>query len=173
MLARSQLSICVAACAMRRSNWSRSEVTASRRVTPRSCLIVEAGIATPASSIARAMIPERAVGAARDARLRLSLVSTNMKEPLKGVPAMADDRRARVFADVAGITAEQGDVELARVTPETHFINDLNFDSLQTVEFVMALEDRFKITVPDAQARELLTVGQVVEHVLQYIGDAD
>jgi len=86
---------------------------------------------------------------------------------------MADDRRARVFADVAGITAEQGDVELARVTPETHFINDLNFDSLQTVEFVMALEDRFKITVPDAQARELLTVGQVVEHVLQYIGDAD
>jgi acyl carrier protein len=85
---------------------------------------------------------------------------------------MTGDRNADVFNAVAEIVAEQGDVVLARVTPETHFINDLNFDSLQTVEFVMALEDRFSVTVPDEQARELLTVGQVVDYVVQRVGEA-
>jgi acyl carrier protein len=85
---------------------------------------------------------------------------------------MPDARKAAIFGAVAEIAAEQGDVELARVTPETHFINDLNFDSLQTVEFVMALEDRFSVTVPDEQARELLTVGQVVDYVVQRLGEA-
>jgi acyl carrier protein len=85
---------------------------------------------------------------------------------------MTDDRRTEIFHSVATIAAEQGDVELSRVTPETHLVNDLNFDSLQAVEFVMAVEDQFKVTVPDEQARELLTVGQVVDHLAQRTDDA-
>jgi acyl carrier protein len=86
---------------------------------------------------------------------------------------MDDPQKARVFDVVAELAAapEFGDVELARVSRDTHFINDLNFDSLQTVEFIMALEDRLHVTVSDAQARELLTIGQVVDHVVQQLAE--
>jgi acyl carrier protein len=85
---------------------------------------------------------------------------------------MTDERRTEIFHNVATIAAEQGDVEPSRVTAETHLVNDLNFDSLQIVEFVMALEDQFRVAVPDEQARELLTVGQVVDHLVQLTDDA-
>jgi acyl carrier protein len=51
--------------------------------------------------------------------------------------------------------------EGAAITPETHFINDLNFDSLERVEFGMQVEDEFNITVPDDEFEKLMTVQQV------------
>ena len=88
---------------------------------------------------------------------------------------MDEQRSAQVFDDVAGLVAkpEFGGIERSRVTPETHFINDLNFDSLQTVEFVMALEDRLDVKVSDERARELLTVGQVVDYVIQQLDERE
>ena len=86
---------------------------------------------------------------------------------------MDEAQQAHVFDVVAKLAAapEFGDMELARVSRDTHFINDLNFDSLQTVEFIMALEDRLHVTVPDSQARELLTVGQVVDYAVHQLDD--
>ena len=88
---------------------------------------------------------------------------------------MDDQRKTQVFDAVAKLVAkpEFGGIELARVTPETHFINDLNFDSLQTVEFVMALEDGLDVKVSDERARELLTVGQVVNYVVQQLDERE
>ena len=88
---------------------------------------------------------------------------------------MDEQRNAQVFDDVAELVSkpEFGGIERSCVTRDTHFINDLNFDSLQTVEFVMALEDRLNVRVPDEKARELLTVGQVVDYAAQQIDARD
>ena len=88
---------------------------------------------------------------------------------------MHEQRNAHVFDAVAGLVAkpEFGGIERSRVTGETHFINDLNFDSLQTVEFVIALEDRLRVKVSDEKARELLTVRQVVDYVAQQLDERE
>jgi acyl carrier protein len=82
-------------------------------------------------------------------------------------------QKAQVFDAVAQLVAkpEFGGIERSQVSEDTHFINDLNFDSLQTVEFVMALEDALHVKVSDEKARELLTVGQVVEYVMQQLDE--
>jgi len=66
---------------------------------------------------------------------------------------------------VRKIISEQLDVEEERVTPEASFFNDLGADSLDTVELVMALEDEFRIEIPDEEAQKIKTVKDVIEYV--------
>ncbi|HEY2585141.1 MAG TPA: acyl carrier protein [Tepidisphaeraceae bacterium] len=78
------------------------------------------------------------------------------------------DRKAEVSRRVFELAAEHGGVEVSRITPDTHFVNDLNFDSLSAVEFTMDIEDEFEIAVPDDDATKFQTAGQVVEYVLAH-----
>ena len=66
---------------------------------------------------------------------------------------------------VIEIVSEQMGVDKAQVTRETHFINDLNADSLDTVELVMEFEDEFEISIPDEDAEKIQTVGNAVEYI--------
>ncbi len=66
---------------------------------------------------------------------------------------------------VIKIVSEQMSVEKETITRDTSFTNDLNADSLDTVEMVMALEEEFDIQIPDDQAEKILTVGQAVEMI--------
>ena len=50
---------------------------------------------------------------------------------------------------VTEIVSEQMGVDKGEITPETSFINDLNADSLDTVELVMEFEDEFDMSIPD------------------------
>lgn len=50
------------------------------------------------------------------------------------------------------MAAEQADMDRSAVTPESDFFNDLNFDSLDAVEFIMRLEDEYDISIDDGQA---------------------
>jgi acyl carrier protein len=68
---------------------------------------------------------------------------------------------------VIDIVAEQLGVEREKVKPETHFINDLGADSLDTVELVMELEEEFDINIPDDAAEKIETVGQAIEYIEQ------
>ncbi len=70
-----------------------------------------------------------------------------------------------IFDKVKGIVVEQLDVDEEKVTPEADFANDLNADSLDTVELVMALEEEFDIEIPDEVAEKITTVGAAVEHI--------
>lgn len=56
------------------------------------------------------------------------------------------------------------------MTPETSFIEDLGAYSLDTTELVMALEGRFNIEIPDEDAQEMHTVGDVVNYIGKKIG---
>ncbi|MCC6508285.1 MAG: acyl carrier protein [Pirellulaceae bacterium] len=72
---------------------------------------------------------------------------------------------ASVEARVIDIVAEQLGVEKDKITRETHFVNDLGADSLDTVELVMELEEEFDISIPEDQAEKIQRVGEAIEYI--------
>ena len=66
---------------------------------------------------------------------------------------------------IKGIIAEQLGVEEDKVTMETHLMKDLEADSLDAVEIIMAIEDEFDIEVPDEDAEKFQTVSDIVSYV--------
>jgi acyl carrier protein len=70
-----------------------------------------------------------------------------------------------ILKKVQEIVAEQLDVDIAEVKPESNFANDLGADSLDVVELVMALEEEFEIEISDEEAEKIATVGAAVEHI--------
>ena len=64
----------------------------------------------------------------------------------------------------AHLSAELG-VDASRITEGTRFKEDLEADSLDLVELVMELEDRYGIRIPDEDAAKILTVGQAADFV--------
>ena len=70
-----------------------------------------------------------------------------------------------VESRVKKIIVEQLGVDATEVAVNSHFVNDLGADSLDTVELVMALEEEFNAEIPDEDAEKLQTVGQAVEYI--------
>ncbi|MBU1702496.1 MAG: acyl carrier protein [Candidatus Eisenbacteria bacterium] len=66
---------------------------------------------------------------------------------------------------IKDIIVEQLGVSPEQVTPEASFIDDLGADSLDTVELVMALEEAFKLEIPDEDAEKMEKVGDALEYV--------
>ena len=72
----------------------------------------------------------------------------------------------QIETKVIEIISEQMGVDKAEITRETSFINDLNADSLDTVELVMEFEDEFDMSIPDEEAEKIQTVGAAVEYIV-------
>lgn len=72
---------------------------------------------------------------------------------------------AEIEAKVIDIVAEQMGVEKSEITRETSFVNDLNADSLDTVELVMEFEDAFDTSIPDEEAEKIGTVGAAITYI--------
>lgn len=66
---------------------------------------------------------------------------------------------------VKKVVAEQLSINEADIKNESSFIEDLGADSLDTVELVMALEDAFKVEIPDDQQEKLRTVQQAIDFI--------
>ncbi len=66
---------------------------------------------------------------------------------------------------VIQIVIEHMGVYPDQVTPEASFLDDLGGDSLDVVELVMALEDEFGITIPDADVEKISTVQDAIRYV--------
>ena len=77
-----------------------------------------------------------------------------------GVDAAAIEKK------VIEIISEQMGADKAEITRETSFINDLNADSLDTVELVMEFEDEFDMSIPDEEAEKIQTVGAAVDYIV-------
>ena len=71
---------------------------------------------------------------------------------------------------VRAIIAKQLGVKLEEVTPQATFIDDLGADSLDTVEIVMALEEEFKIEIPDEDAEKMTNVGEAIKYIEEKAG---
>lgn len=72
-----------------------------------------------------------------------------------------DERLRKIIADQLGVEEE-------RVTPDAHFIEDLNADSLDLVELIMALEEEFGVEISDEEANNLTTVGAAQEYITEH-----
>ena len=80
----------------------------------------------------------------------------------------ADDTDVQIIENkVIEIISEQMGADKSEITRETSFINDLNADSLDTVELVMEFEDEFDLSIPDEEAEKIQTVGAAVDYVVK------
>ena len=70
-----------------------------------------------------------------------------------------------VAQEVKEIIVEQLGVDPAQVTDEASFVDDLGADSLDTVELIMALEEKFGLEIKDEEAEKITTVGQAVKYI--------
>lgn len=70
-----------------------------------------------------------------------------------------------MFEKVRDIIAEQLDVEVEEISLETSMMNDLDADSLDAVEIMMALEDEFGVTIPDEDAENFKNIGDIVKYL--------
>lgn len=78
--------------------------------------------------------------------------------------------RSEVFAAVQDSAVELLKVDASQVTEQASFADDLDADSLDLTELVMALEDRFDIEVPEDDLADVATVGDAVDLVIAKVG---
>lgn len=78
--------------------------------------------------------------------------------------------KAEIEARVKKVLAEQLAVDEAQVTMEARFAEDLNADSLDLVEAVLALEEEWNIEIPEEEMENVKTVGQSVNLVATKLG---
>ena len=71
---------------------------------------------------------------------------------------------------VKEIIVEQLGVDEGQVNAEASFIDDLGADSLDTVELLMAFEEKFDIEIPDEDAEKMRTVGDATEYLKSKLG---
>ena len=70
-----------------------------------------------------------------------------------------------VFEEVRDVVVEQLNVSPEAVKLESKIIEDLGADSLDVVELIMALEEKFDIQIPDADAEKLISIQDVVDYI--------
>lgn len=74
-----------------------------------------------------------------------------------------------VFQRVKAIIVEQLGVDDSKVTPEARFREDLEADSLDLVEMIMAFEEEFGGEISDEEAQKISTVGEAVAYLETYL----
>ncbi len=74
-----------------------------------------------------------------------------------------------VFERVKNIIVEQLGVDPDKVTPEARFREDLEADSLDLVELIMAFEEEFGGEISDEEAQKISTVGEAVAYIEEHM----
>lgn len=69
------------------------------------------------------------------------------------------------FEIIKKIIAEQLKVDESEITPETHLMKDLEADSIDAVEIIILIEEKYGIEIPDEDAEKFQLVGDLVRYV--------
>lgn len=69
--------------------------------------------------------------------------------------------------EIRRLVAQIGEVEISRIGDNTHLSNDLGLDSLRALELMVAIEDKFKIRVPEEQLGRFADVNSLAELVIE------
>ncbi|CAM2007404.1 acyl carrier protein [Acanthopleuribacter pedis] len=70
-----------------------------------------------------------------------------------------------IFEQVKVVIAEELEVEEGQISMESMIVDDLGADSLDVVELIMRLEEKFEIEIPDEDAEKIQTVGDAVKFI--------
>ena len=74
-----------------------------------------------------------------------------------------------MFEKIREIIADKLSINEDAITMDSAFLEDLNADSLDIVELIMALEDELDMEIPDEDAENFVTVGDVVRFVKSHV----
>ena len=70
-----------------------------------------------------------------------------------------------IFEKIKNFLSTQLNIDESKITMNSTFVEDLNIDSLDLVELILALEEEFSIVVNEEDAEKLTTIGDVVNYV--------
>lgn len=73
-----------------------------------------------------------------------------------------------MFEKIRSIISEKLGIDEEEITMESAFIEDLNADSLDIVELIMALEDELEMEIPDEEAENFVTVADIVKFMKEH-----
>ena len=93
--------------------------------------------------------------------------SSKATDTSKATEATGNTPDTGIEAKGIEIVSEQMGVDKTEISRDTSFANDLNADSLDTVELVMEFEDEFETSIPDDEAEKIQTVGQAISYILK------
>jgi acyl carrier protein len=82
---------------------------------------------------------------------------------------MSTMSREEILAQLKPVVAEQLGVDESEVREDASFTEDLNADSLDLVELIMSLEEKFGLQISDEDAEKLTTVGEAVEFISEHV----
>ncbi len=74
-----------------------------------------------------------------------------------------------IVSRVQDLISESLGVPRAEVVPQASFIADLNADSLDIVELVMAMEKTFELEIPDDEAERIRTVQDAIDYIKAHV----
>ena len=77
--------------------------------------------------------------------------------------------KEEIFDQLKEMLVDQLGVDEADITMEASFQDDLDADSLDLVEVIMEMEDRFSVKISDEEAEQIRTVGQAVDFVAERV----
>ncbi len=78
--------------------------------------------------------------------------------------------RAQALSELQSILVEQLGVDASEVVETASFSEDLNADSLDLVEMIMEMEDKFGVKIPDEEAEKIVSVGDAVDYIVARSG---
>ncbi|HLY32301.1 MAG TPA: acyl carrier protein [Ktedonobacterales bacterium] len=81
---------------------------------------------------------------------------------------MSSTSKEEILTKLKPIIADQLSVEEKDVTENASFTEDLNADSLDLVEMIMSLEEKFDIKISDEDAEKITTVGEAVDYIYDH-----
>ena len=82
---------------------------------------------------------------------------------------MSTMSREEILAQLKPVVAEQRGVDESEVREDASFTEDLNADSLDLVELIMSLEEKFGLQISDEDAEKLTTVGESVDFISEHV----
>jgi acyl carrier protein len=81
---------------------------------------------------------------------------------------MPSGSKEEILTQLKPIIAEQLGVDESEVKEEASFTEDLNADSLDLVEMIMSLEEKFHVQISDEDAEKITTVGEAVDFIYEH-----
>lgn len=75
-----------------------------------------------------------------------------------------------IFNKIKDMIADNFDVDKDKINEDTNFMDDLDADSIDLVEFILQLEDEFGAEIPDDEAEKIKTIGDAVSYIKAHQG---